>query len=129
MPLGKNHINLSTDHETQLLVQTDGVLVRFEYVQECFVAPRANRMRHVQGEFSSESLSPHIGMSTDRADLDVPRYAKSLAGHRDQTPLPTKADIATQLEGSRQEGSGFGQFREGQHVGAIVRSEWNDFET
>lgn len=93
VPLGKHDIDLSTDHETQLLVQTDGVLVRFEHVQKRFVAAGTNRLRRLQCEFGRESFSPGVGMRADRADLDIARYAKalpSIATRRPSRRTPTK---------------------------------------
>ena len=128
VPLCKDHIDLPTNDEPEFLVEADGVLVVFEDVKIGFFAALPNRSRHIEREFPSESLTPYIRMSTHGADLDETRHAKPFTGHREQTSVATKTDIATQLEGARQEGPGLGQLGKRQHVQSIVGPEPNDVE-
>jgi ectoine hydroxylase-related dioxygenase (phytanoyl-CoA dioxygenase family) len=83
-----------------------------------------DRGRHLPHKSGGEATTSSGGIGADRADLGVPRQAHALAGHRDQSAvLVTPADVAAELDGSRQEWAGPGELDQVEHVLHVVVAE------
>src|SRR5579863_868323 len=108
-----------SESETQFEVELDGGTVRREHMQERSFTPQCNGSHQLAYEFGREPLSSEGRVDAYRADFGETIEPHAFSRHGDQNPVPSNANVLSELNRARTERPRMCDLHERQHVGDV----------
>lgn len=118
-----DHLNIATVRESQSQVEPYRVRVVGGRVEERFISLLTDVSDDRERERGTQPAATMIGGRTHRAHFGVVGRAHALAGHRDETSFNTVAEVGTELDRARAEGSRPRSFDELDHLANVLGAE------